>query len=274
MRTDDSPRARMREALDAAVWHYTASAASPVVGWMSDLDVHAPPTTRAAFYQRWVHARPTPPSWSRAMWIPAVQYGAWRERTTAALHRRALPERKPRTEPVQQGMRRIELKAPAEQAQCGAVFQNADFSCCCARCQHRPGQRRRVGADGAAAVLSGYDNARLDRGLNPDHRPCGRQRGCVLRPGVARSAGVHPLCAYLPAGVCGAGRGGLACTGGPPGTEGVPQAELQRVKNQWVASEVYKQRQRVQPSAHPGTPTGSTGFPWTPTPADRAACAP
>jgi zinc protease len=91
-----------------------------------------------------------------------------------------------------------------------------------------------------AAVLSGYDNARLDRALtqSDDH--------------VADSAGAHcglgdrgpELCVLY--GVPAAGKtaaqveAALRAQVALIAKDGVQAIELQRVKNQWVASEVYK----------------------------------
>ena len=115
MRTEDSPRALMYEALNANV--FTASPyRRPIVGWMSDLDAMKPADARA-FFQHWY--TPANAAVVVAGDVDVAQVKAWAEkyygnipaRTTASV-----TERKPRTEPQQMGIKRFDFKAPAEQA--------------------------------------------------------------------------------------------------------------------------------------------------------------
>jgi zinc protease len=92
-----------------------------------------------------------------------------------------------------------------------------------------------------AAVLSGYDNARLDRALTQgaDHVADSAGAHCGLGargPEMCMLFGV-PSAGKTAAQVEAALRAQLALVA----REGVQAAELQRVKNQWVASDVYKQ---------------------------------
>lgn len=238
LRTEDNPHARLHEAMDAVT--YTASPyRRPIVGWMSDLDAMQPDDARA-FFQRWYV--PGNAVIVVAGDVQPEQVFTWAKKYYGKIPARAVPARKPRAEPEQSGMRRLAFKAPAEQSYVALAFKIPRFAA-----SALDDSRSDVPSNDAlaltvlAAVLSGYDNARLDRALtqSKDH--------------VADSAGAH----------CGlGGRGPQSCVlyGIPAAGKtaaqveqalraevakiaqtGVTQAELQRVKNQWIASEVYKQ---------------------------------
>jgi zinc protease len=111
LRTEDNPRALMYEQQNATTF-VASPYRRPIVGWMSDLDAMTP-RTRAPFIAAGTPP-PTPPWWWPAMWTWA-RCGAGRK--ILRRHRcPPVPARKPRIEPVQAGLRRIEFKAPAEQA--------------------------------------------------------------------------------------------------------------------------------------------------------------
>lgn len=233
LRTEDNPRALLYETLMATA--YTASPyRRPIVGWMSDLDAMTPADARD-FYKKW--------------YVPAnavivvvgdvepAQVKRLADKHYGQVPARAVPARKPRTEPLQAGLKRVELKAPAEQAYVSLAFKVPGL---------RNVETPTAGDDDAlaltvlAAVLDGYSGARLERALTQ-----GADR-------VADSAGASN-------GLLGRGPQMFILDGVPaPGKtaaqveaalreqvariarEGVSAAELERVKTQWVAGEVYK----------------------------------
>jgi zinc protease len=237
LRTDDNPHARLFEAMQAMV--YQASPyRRPIVGWMSDLDALKPDDARA-FYQRWY--TPTNAAVVVAGDVDVAQVRALAEKYYGGLSTHALPERKPREEPEQSGMRRLDFKAPASQAYVALAFKVPGFS---------PKGLDPTTSDAASddalaltvlsAVLSGYDNARLDRALSQGTDPVADNAGahCELMargPQLCTLYGV-PATGKTAAQVEQALRAQVAKVA----TEGVSDAELVRVKNQWVASEVYK----------------------------------
>ncbi len=85
MRTDDSPRAQLYEAMGAAIYQ-AAPYRRPIVGWMSDLDAMTPADARA-FFERWYVPRPW---WWPVMWTRRRSC-AWRRNTTAASPRVPCP---------------------------------------------------------------------------------------------------------------------------------------------------------------------------------------
>ena len=119
MRTEDNPHARLHEAMDAAI--YQASPyRRPIVGWMSDLEALTPDDARA-FYQRWY--TPLNATVVVAGDVDVPQVRRWAEKYYGSLRAHVLPARKPREEPPQSGMRRIDFKAPAEQAYVALAFK-------------------------------------------------------------------------------------------------------------------------------------------------------
>lgn len=71
---------------------------------------------------------------------------------------RAVPVRKPRIEPPQRGIRRIEFKAPAEQAYVSLAFRIPQL-------ESIDAESDAWALEVLSAVLDGYTGARLDRAL-------------------------------------------------------------------------------------------------------------
>jgi zinc protease len=149
---------------------------------------------------------------------------------------RAVPERKPREEPAQQGLRRFEFKAPAEQAYVALAFKVPRLASLAPAPEHDEALALTV----LAAVLDGYSGARLDRALTQGENrladSVGAYNGLMGRgPQFFYLEGV-PAKGQSPEALESALRAQVQRVA----TEGVTEAELQRVKTQWVASEIYK----------------------------------
>lgn len=238
MRTEDNPHARLHEAMDAVI--YQASPyRRPIVGWMSDLEALTPDDARA-FYRRWY--TPTNATVVVAGDVQVGQVRAWAEKYYGSLPAHAVPARKPREEPAQSGLRRMDFKAPAEQSYVVLGFKVPSFSAA-ALDTSKPD----AASDDAlaltvlSAVLAGYDNARLERSLTQGEDPvadkAGAYCGMAARgPQLCTLYGV-PASGKTAAQVEQALRQQVARIA----SDGVSEAELQRVKNQWVAGEIYKQ---------------------------------
>ncbi len=235
LRTEDSPRALMNEALNATI--FTASPyRRPVVGWMSDLDAMTPTDARA-FFQRWYV--PANAVVVVAGDVDVVQVKRWAETYYGSIPARAVPERKPRLEPQQAGVKRFEFKAPADQAYLAMAFKVPGL-------KSETLTNPTAAPDDAlaltvlAAVLDGYSGARLDRVLTQGEgavaNSAGAYNGLMGRgPQVFVLDGV-PAQGKTVAQVEAALREQVALIA----KSGVSEAELNRVKTQWVASEVYK----------------------------------
>ena len=232
LRTEDNPRALLYEQLMA-----TALSASPyrrpIVGWMSDLDAMTPEDARH-FYRRWY--TPSNAVVGVAGDVDPQQVRALAEKYYGSLPVQALPERKPQQEPAQKGLRRVELKAPAEQSYVALAYKVPRLESLSPSAAHDDALALTV----LAAVLDGYSGARLSRALTQgpqrladsvgaDNGLMGRGPQFFTLDGVpARGVRPEALEAALRAQVQ------------KIADEGISEAELQRVKTQWVASEIYK----------------------------------
>jgi len=232
LRTEDNPRALLHEMLAAT--SLTASPyRRPIVGWMSDLDAMTAQDARD-FYRRWYV--PGNAVVVVAGDVDPVQVKALAEQYYGAIPSRSVADRKPQQEPTQQGLRRLEFKAPAEQSYVALAFKVPRL----ASLQPSPEHDDALALTVLAAVLDGYSGARLERALTQ-----GEQR-------LADSVGAHnglmgrgPQFFYLE-GVPAKGQttealeAALRAQVQKVASEGVTESELQRVKTQWVASEIYK----------------------------------
>ncbi|WP_367850384.1 M16 family metallopeptidase [Rhodoferax sp. WC2427] len=235
MRTEDAPRALVNEALMATA--FTASPyRRPVVGWMSDLEAMAPDDARA-FYQRWYV--PANAAVVVAGDVDPVQVCALAQKTYGSIAARPVPLRKPRLEPAQAGTKRLDFKAPAEQALVTLAFKVPSLTM-----DMGPDSDDALALTVLAAVLDGYTGARLERALTQDHGQAGGP--------LADSAGAYnglsgrgpqlfvldgvPAAGHSAAQVEAALRAQVALVA----QQGVTEAELGRVKTQWVSSAVYK----------------------------------
>lgn len=233
LRTEDNPRALLNETLNATVF-MAAPYRRPVVGWMSDLDALTAADARQ-FYQRWYV--PANAAVVVAGDVEVARVRQLAEKYYGAIPARALPERKPRAEPLQAGLRRLDFKAPAEQAYVTLAFKVPGLQ---SLEQPQADDLDALALTVLSAVLDGYSGARLDRALTqgPDRvaDSAGASNGLLGRgPQLFMLDGV-PAAGKTAEQVGAALREQVARVA----REGVSEAELNRVKTQWVASEVYK----------------------------------
>ncbi len=251
LRTEDSPRALMYEAANAVT--FTASPyRRPIVGWMSDLDAMTPDDARD-FYRRWY----VPANAAVVVTgdVEVAQVRALAEKYYGAIAARPLPARKPRLEPVQSGLKTLDFKAPASQAYVGLAFkvpklEASDLTDAVPASASTSGSSSATPSAGRdalaltvlAAVLDGYSGARLARALEQGEGEsriadsAGASNGLMGRgPQLFMLDGV-PAAGKTTAQVAAALREQVALIA----RDGVRDAELNRVKTQWVASETYK----------------------------------
>ena len=237
MRIEDSPRAQLSEAMNAAM--YQASPyRRPVIGWMSDIAAYTADDARD-FYRRWYV--PGNAALVVAGDVTVEQVKRLAEKHFGPIPARAVPTRKPQVEPPQKGLRRITFKAPAEQAMVSMAFQIPGLESVDLAAGTRASDDEALALTVLAAVLDGYSGSRLERALTQ-----GADR-------VADSAGAYssltsrgPKAFYLQ-GVPAEGKtteqveAALRAQIARIAADGVSEAELARVKTQWVASQVYQQ---------------------------------
>ena len=237
LRTEDSPRAILYESLNAAVF-VASPYRRPIVGWMNDLDAMTPADVRE-FYQRWYV--PANAALVVAGDVDVAQVRRWAEKYYGPIAARPLPPRKPRLEPLQAGVRRIDVKAPAEQAYVALAFKVPGLAAS-ALTAATPGaaDEDALALTVLAAVLDGYSGARLDRaltqGVDRVADSAGAYNGLWGRgPQIFTLDGI-PVNGKTAEQV----EAGLRAQIARVAQGGVSEAELNRVKTQWVASEVYK----------------------------------
>ena len=227
-RTEDRAAALLSEAL-----HATAFMAHPyrrpVIGWMSDLEGMTAGDARN-WYQRWYAP-------NNAVMVVAGDVDARLVRTLAEKHfgkipARALPVTRVQEEPPQRGMRRVAVKAPAENPYVVLAFKVPAL-------RDIEKDDDVYALDVLEAVLDGHDNARLnaklvrtDRMANEvsvHYSPVGRGPSLFMLGGTpAKGVGTLELEQKLRAEI------------GRIAKDGVTEQELRRVKAQLIAAQVYK----------------------------------
>ncbi|MBW8077165.1 MAG: insulinase family protein [Gallionella sp.] len=227
-RTDDEAHALLQERMMAVIYqehpyHH------PVIGWMDDLEA----TTVAdaqAWYQRWY--APNNATLVIAGDVDAKEVFALAQRYYGKIPRRTLPMRRHFIEPRQIGIKRLVVKAPAELPQLVMSYQAPVL-------RNPATDWQPYALEVLAGILNGNDSARLNKHL-------------VREQQIASDVG---------AGYDSASRGpGLFTLEATPSTgktvqdaeaalrkeiallvqDGVNADELQRVKAQVMAGEVYK----------------------------------
>jgi len=232
MRTDDVPRMQLYEQLNATQFT-TSPYRRPVVGWMNDLDAMQPQDARD-FYKRWYV--PANAAVVIVGDVNVAQVKKWAEEFYGRIPAGKVPERKPRLEPEQTGTRRVQVKAPAEQAYVVLSWKVPGFKAF----DNEPSNQDALALTMLSAVLDGYAGARLDRALaQGDDRiadSVGASNGLSGRgpqtfslEGIpAKGKTTEQLEAALRAQVARIAK------------EGVNEAEMRRVRAQWLASNIYQ----------------------------------
>lgn len=223
LRTDDQPRALLYEAFVASA--YTIHPyRTPVIGWMSDLQNMTADDARA-WYERWY----TPGNATLVVVgdVDVEEVLAQANEWFGGIPSRALPPRKVHVEPLQRGVRRVELNAAGELPQ---IFIG----------WHVPALRN-VETDWEpyalwvlASILDGNDAARLQRALVREQR-LAVSAGASYDP-VRRGPALFILSATL------------ASRDGVEEVEAALRAQLQRIAEDGISAEELA-RTRAQAAA-------------------------
>jgi zinc protease len=227
-RTEDQAQSLVDEALNASAfaahpYHH------PVVGWMDDLQQMSIDDAQA-WHDRWY--APNNATMVVAGDVKAELVLALAEKYFGKIPARVIPQTKPQNEPRQRGLRRVTVKAPAENPYVVLAFKAPTL-----RDVEKDSEVHAL--DVLAAVLDGYDNARLNAKLVRTDKVANNvsagyssiARGPVLfmLDGTpAQGTTTEQLEKRLRAEV------------DRIATEGVSDRELQRVKAQLIAAQVYK----------------------------------
>lgn len=159
MRTDDSARGTVYEQLLATVY-IAMPYRHPVIGWMNDLV-----NMRVEDVRDWYRSWYTPNNVILVVTgdVKPAEVLAMAQRTYGKLKSRELPLRKPQPEPPQKGVKRIWVKAPAENPYMVMAYKVP-------RLLDVEKDVDPYALEVLAAVLNGYDNARLTRELVRERR--------------------------------------------------------------------------------------------------------
>lgn len=227
-RTEDQPIPQVYEALNATAF-LAHPYRHPIAGWMSDLQ-NMTVRDAKAWYDRWY--APNNATMVVTGDVDPKQVLALAEKHFGKIARKDVPVTKLQAEPPQRGIRRVTVKAPAENPYVVLAFKVPAL-----RDVEKDTESHAL--DVLAAILDGYDNARLNAKL-------------VRTDRVANSAG---------AGYSNISRGPvLFLLDGTPATgtsteqlekllraeveriaqEGISEQELKRVKTQLIAGQIYK----------------------------------
>ena len=228
LRTEDQPQGKLNEALNAAAfiahpYHH------PIVGWMDDLQNMTVDDARA-WHDRWY--APNNAIMVVTGDVDAKQVKALAEKHFGKIASKRIPVTKPQQEPAQEGIRRVTVKAPAENPYVALAFKAPTL--------------RDVETDDdvhaldvLSAVLDGFDNARLPARLV-------RTQRVANSVGASYSANARGPVLFVLDGVPAAGTSTeqletlLRNEVKRIAQEGVTEDELRRVKNQLIASQIYK----------------------------------
>ncbi len=247
LRTEDRAQSLVFEQLMAAAF-VAAPVRTPVVGWMSDLQAMTVDDARE-WYDLWY--APNNALLVIAGDVDSAQAFSLAERTYGTIARRALPARKPQDEPPQRGLRRLSVKAPADNPYIVMGFRVPKL-------QDVEKDDEPYALEVLSAVLDLDENGRLTRSVVRGSRIANRAgNGYDM---ISRGPSL-----FIMSGTPADGKTtedlerALRAELLKVANEGVDEQELRRVKTQYVASRVY-QRDSVFGQAMEAAGLESAGF--------------
>ncbi|MHB8166063.1 MAG: M16 family metallopeptidase, partial [Sulfuricella sp.] len=228
LRTEDKPQALVYEALMAAAYE-AHPYHHPIIGWMNDLENLTDNDARN-WYRRWYA-----PNNATLVVVGDVKPEATlklAQRYFGSIKPAALPQRKPQVEPVQRGIKRVSVKAPAKLPYLAMGY-------------HVPPLRDPdkdsdpYALEVLAGVLDGNASARLNQSLVREQQiavSIGADYDLISRGPAMFMLDGSPAEGKSVAELETAIRGEIAKIK----QDGVTEEELQRVKAQVIASQVYQ----------------------------------
>jgi zinc protease len=228
LRTDDQAISKVFEALNATAF-VAHPYRNPIVGWMDDLK-NMTAADALAWYERWY--APNNATMVVTGDVDAKQVFVLAEKYFGKIPVKTLPKTKPQNEPQQVGIRRVVVQAPAENPYLVLAYKAPTL-----RDVEKDDDVHAL--DVLSAVLDGYDNARLPAKLVRTDRVAtsagssydntSRGPSLFMLMGVpAQGTTTEQLEQHLRDEVTRIAK------------EGVSASELNRVKRQLIASQVYK----------------------------------
>jgi zinc protease len=228
LRTEDRAQSLVYEQLMATAF-VAHPYRTPVVGWMSDLESMTWHDARD-WYDRWY--APNNATVVVAGDVVASEVFALADQYFGAIKPKILPERKPQDEPAQRGIRRITVKAPAEQPSLLMGYRAPVL-------RDVENDWEPYALEMLAGVLDGHDAARLNSALV-------RSEKIANAVGAGYDSTQRGPGMFMVTGVPGTGRSvaeleqALRRELAKIITDGISDDELKRVKAQVVASQVFQ----------------------------------
>jgi len=228
LRTDDNPQSLVHEKQMAAAFQ-AHPYRRPVIGWMSDLESMTAADARD-WYRRWYA-----PNNAYVVVVGDVsrdEVFRLAEKHYGKIPRRVLPARKPQSEPPQVGVKRLTVKAPAK-----LPYLSLAWKVPALRDLHK--DREPYALEMLAGVLDGHDAARLARNLVRDAK-------IAVSAGAGYDPTVRGEALFMVGGTPANGRSvaeleaALRAEIARVASEGVDSRELERVRTQVIAAQVYK----------------------------------
>ena len=228
LRTDDQPRALLYEQMMAVAFQAHPYRV-PVIGWMNDLENMTVADARD-WYERWYV-----PNNALLVVVGDVDHQAvfrLAEQHYGPIASRALPERKPQTEPPQRGIRRLTLKAAADLPLVVMAYKVPVL-------RDLEKDADPYALEMLAAVLDGHEAARFSRHLVREKRLA--VSVSVGYDAISRGPGLFFLMGSPSEGkTCAELEAALRAEMLRIVQEGVAADELARARAQLVAGQIYK----------------------------------
>jgi zinc protease len=249
LRTEDNPQSLVHEKQMAAAFQ-AHPYRRPIIGWMNDLENMTAADARD-WYRRWYA-----PNNAYVIVVGDVnkdEVFRLAEKHYGKIPRRALPVRKPQNEPPQVGIKRLAVKAPAK-----LPYLSLAWKVPALRDLHK--EREPYALEMLAGVLDGHEAARLARNLV-------RGTKVAVSAGAGYDATVRGEALFVVSGTPAEGRGvadlesALRAEIARVASEGISEQELERVKTQVIAAQVYKRDSMMAQAMEIGR-TEAAGIRW------------
>ncbi|MDR2240690.1 MAG: insulinase family protein [Zoogloeaceae bacterium] len=249
LRTEDSPQALVYETQMATAFQ-AHPYRRPIIGWMNDLQ-----NMTAADARNWYHRWYAPNNAYVVVVgdVDANEVFRLAEKHYGKIPRRALPERKPQREPEQAGIKRLRVKAPAKLPYLSMAWKVPAL-------RDLQQDREPYALEVLAGVLDGHDGARFSRNLVRGAR-------IAVSAGAGYDATVRGEALFSVDGTPAEGKtvdeleAALRAEIARVANEGVGAEELERVRTQLIAAQVYKRDSMMAQAMEIGHLEAS-GFHW------------
>lgn len=249
LRTDDRPQALVHEKLMAAAFQ-AHPYRRPIIGWMNDLE-HMTAADARDWYRRWYA-----PNNAYVVIVGDVdkdEVFRLAERHYGKIPRRALPGRKPQAEPPQMGVKRLVVQAPAKLPYLALAWKVPAL-------RDVQKDREPYALEVLAALLDGHEASRFAKNLV-------RGAKVAVSAGAGYGAAVRGEALFMLDGTPAEGRStaeieaALRAEIARIAQEGIDAEELERVKIQAVAAQVYKRDSMMAQAMEIGH-TEAAGIHW------------